>query len=77
MCMLSYQLDGLTLSKRSRHLKQTRRDKCARMVCWPNERSRWAEKGSKRYLWNERSVSRATNYVLFGQGDELPRFDED
>jgi len=45
--------------------------------CWLNEQSPWAEKGSKRHLWNERSVSRAVNYVLFGQGDELPRFDED
>ena len=45
--------------------------------CWRRESSPWAEKGSNRYLWNERSVSRAINYVLFGQGDELPRFDDD
>ena len=36
-----------------------------------------AEKGSKRYLWNERSVKQAIDYVLYGQGDELPNFDED
>ena len=44
--------------------------------CWPHERSPWAEKGSIRYLWNERSVAQAIEYVLYGQGDELPDFDE-
>ena len=37
--------------------------------------SPWAFKGSKRRLWNERSVERAIEYVLFGQGDELPDFE--
>jgi REP element-mobilizing transposase RayT len=45
--------------------------------CWHENRSPWVEKGSKRYLWNERSVARAIDYVLNGQGDELPDFDED
>jgi REP element-mobilizing transposase RayT len=44
---------------------------------WPYEHSPWAEKGSKRYLWNERSVTRAIDYVLYGQGDEPPDLDED
>ena len=44
--------------------------------CWQSERSPWADKGSKRYLWNERSVTQAIEYVLFGQGDELPDFDD-
>src|SRR5207237_8529390 len=44
--------------------------------CWQSERSPWADKGSKRYLWNEQSVARAIEYVLFGQGDELPDFDD-
>jgi hypothetical protein len=39
--------------------------------------SPWADKGSKRKLWNERSVARAIDYVLYGQGDELPDFDDD
>ena len=52
--------------------RQMRRD-----GCWRREYSPWAQKGSNRYLWNERGVLRAINYVLFGQGDELPRFDED
>ena len=45
--------------------------------CWQHGHSPWAEKGSKRHLWNERSVSRAIEYVLYGQGDELPDFDKD
>jgi REP element-mobilizing transposase RayT len=43
--------------------------------CWRSDSSPWADKGSNRYLWNERSVERAINYVLYGQGDELPDFD--
>ena len=43
--------------------------------CWRQDQSPWAEKGSKRYLWNEHSVAQAIEYVLNGQGDELPAFD--
>jgi REP element-mobilizing transposase RayT len=43
---------------------------------WRPEHSPWAEKGSKRHLWNERSVARAIDYMLYGQGYELPDFDE-
>ena len=43
--------------------------------CWKSPRSPWADKGSKRYLWNEQSVARAVDYVLNGQGDDLPDFD--
>ncbi len=42
---------------------------------WLLKRSPWADKGSTRYLWNERSVERAVDYVLNGQGDDLPEFD--
>jgi len=35
----------------------------------------WADKGSKRRLWNERSVAKAIDYVLNGQGNDLPDFD--
>ena len=42
---------------------------------WRSERSPWADKGSKRRLWNARSVERAIDYVLNGQGDELPDLD--
>ena len=42
---------------------------------WVQAHSPWADKGSVRYLWNERSVERAVRYVVDGQGGELPDFD--
>jgi REP element-mobilizing transposase RayT len=50
--------------------RQMREDKL-----WTFTHSPWAEKGSKRKLWNERSVAEASDYVINGQGDELPDFD--
>ena len=50
--------------------RQMRQDEC-----WRQDQSPWAERGSRRYLWNERSVAQAIEYVLYGQGDELPDFD--
>ena|GEM_PF-275828 len=43
---------------------------------WTYGFSPWARKGSKRNLWTERSVARAVEYVLHGQGDDLPEFDD-
>lgn len=43
---------------------------------WLHPFSPWADKGSKRRLWNERSVANAIAYVLYGQGDDLPHFDD-
>jgi len=43
--------------------------------CWSSDHSPWTDKGSKRRLWNERSVQKAIEYVLYGQGEELPDFD--
>ena len=43
---------------------------------WPHTFSPWAERGSRRKLWNERSIARAIDYVLYGQGDDLPDFDD-
>lgn len=43
--------------------------------CWLSARSPWVDKGSTRYLWNQESVTRACNYVLYAQGEELPDFD--
>jgi REP element-mobilizing transposase RayT len=43
---------------------------------WSQPFSPWADKGSKRRLWNERSVARAIDYVMNGQGDDLPDFDD-
>ncbi len=34
----------------------------------------WARHGSTRYLWKERHVELAVDYVLNGQGDEPPNF---
>ena len=42
---------------------------------WTLPFSPWADKGSKRKLWNEQSVAKAIDYVLNGQGDDLPDFD--
>ena len=42
--------------------------------CWVQERSPWVVKGSVRYLWNERSVTLAIDYVINGQGNDLPEF---
>ncbi|MEP6946221.1 MAG: transposase [Acidobacteriota bacterium] len=35
----------------------------------------WSRHGSTRYLWTEDHVSIAVDYVLNGQGGELPSFD--
>lgn len=42
---------------------------------WTERHSPWADRGSQRYLWNERSLAQAIDYVRNGQGDELPDFD--
>jgi REP element-mobilizing transposase RayT len=42
---------------------------------WERESTPWAAKGSKRRLWNEKSVELAIDYVMNGQGDDLPKFD--
>ncbi len=49
-----------------------------RMRCdgnWKETHSPWADKGSQRYLWNEKSLAKAIDYVTNGQGDALPDFD--
>ena len=43
---------------------------------WAHHFSPWADKGSTRLLWNERSVANAIDYVLNGQGGDLPYFDD-
>lgn len=42
--------------------------------CWISDNTPWVKGGSTRYLCNSESVQNAVNYVLFGQGDELPDF---
>ena len=43
--------------------------------CWKFSHSPWSNKGSKRFLWNEKSLEVAIEYVISGQGGELPNFD--
>ena len=43
---------------------------------WQYQFSPWADKGSKIRLWNDRSLANAIDYVLNGQGNNLPNFDD-
>jgi REP element-mobilizing transposase RayT len=36
----------------------------------------WSRHASTRYLWKERNLTGAIDYVLYSQGDEFPNFDE-
>ena len=42
---------------------------------WKETHSPWADRGSKRHLWSERSIAQAIGYVDNGQGGPLPNFD--
>jgi REP element-mobilizing transposase RayT len=35
----------------------------------------WSRHGSTRYLWTEKHIEFAIDYVMNGQGDELPKFE--
>ena len=39
--------------------------------CWHSDRTPWAERGSKRYLWTDKQVDSAVAYVLYDQGESL------
>jgi REP element-mobilizing transposase RayT len=43
---------------------------------WKFEHSPWSEKGSRKFLWNEKSVEIAIDYVINGQGKPLPDFNK-
>lgn len=43
---------------------------------WQFEYSPWAEKGSRRYLWTDKSIENAVDYVINGQGKPLPDFND-
>ena len=60
---------GLTAFK-ANATRQMRQD-----GCWPFDHKPWAEKGSKRRLWNEKHIGDASDYVFYGQGKPLPTFD--
>jgi REP element-mobilizing transposase RayT len=40
-----------------------------------SEEKVWSRHGSTRYLWTEEHIGTAVEYVVSGQGGELPRFD--
>jgi len=42
----------------------------------PRDVKPWSRHGSTPYLWKENHVERAIEYVLCGQGDDLPGFDD-
>ena len=42
---------------------------------WNFDHSPWSDKGSERFLWNEKSLETAIEYVVSGQGGKLPDFD--
>jgi REP element-mobilizing transposase RayT len=44
---------------------------------WKLDHSPWVDKGSRRNLWNEDQLARAIDYVVNGQGDDLPKFLDD
>ena len=50
--------------------RQLRRDNL-----WTESHSTWADKGSIKHLWNEKSLFIAVDYVMNGQGVDLPNFD--
>ena len=37
-------------------------------LCWKEEYSPWAFRGSKKYLWTEKDLDQAIHYVLYEQG---------
>lgn len=40
-----------------------------------NDNKPWSRHGSTRYLWTEEDIAQAVEYVVNGQGGELPTFD--
>jgi REP element-mobilizing transposase RayT len=55
-------------------LKANATDQLKKDGVWCHDRSPWADRGSKRKLWNEESLVRAIDYVLYGQDDDIPDF---
>ena len=39
--------------------------------CWDSDKSPWAYRGSRRYLWTEKELLDAIAYVLYDQGEPL------
>ncbi len=56
-------------------LKANATKKLRECSLWSSAQSPWAQKGSRRFLWNEKSITAAIEYVIDGQGKPLPNFD--
>ena len=41
----------------------------------PEDRRPWSRHGSTRYLWTDEHIAQAVEYVVNGQGEDLPSFD--
>ena len=68
-------IGGLKSSKALNALKANATREMREDGNWNRSRSPWADKGSQRCLWNEQSVALAIDYVVNGQGGDLPDFD--
>ena len=70
VCIGSKKPKDALIALKANATRQLREDRL-----WLHEHSPWADKGSKRNLWTEKSVWEACNYVNNEQGDKLPDFD--
>ncbi|MBK8465692.1 MAG: transposase [Chloracidobacterium sp.] len=70
ICIGSKKPQDALIALKANATRQLREDRL-----WIHEHSPWADKGSKRNLWNEKSIWEACNYVNNEQGDKLPDFD--
>jgi REP element-mobilizing transposase RayT len=53
-------------------LKANATRKMRELGCWLAERSPWARGGSRKYLWTQKALHAAVDYVLYDQGGPLP-----
>jgi REP element-mobilizing transposase RayT len=70
ICIGSKKPKDALIALKANATRQLREDRL-----WLQEHTPWADKGSKRNLWNEKSIWEACNYVTNEQGDKLPDFD--
>lgn len=64
----------ITASKLPEPIMNSLKSWCTRRMrekgLWDGKHSPWSRHGSARYLWNEKEIRNACNYVLFGQVKE-------
>jgi hypothetical protein len=69
-------MGGTNPSRALNDLKAYATRRLRRDGVWSEQHSPWADRGSKRYLWNHRSLALAVDYVINGQGDDLRKLDD-